>query len=86
MGTIICFELAYDDTSYDVVRGGAQVVVSQSNTNTYAGTFEPHQQLVINRVRAMELGREVAASTLNSLSAVIDTRGRVEAVTTEYDG
>ncbi|MHA6525081.1 apolipoprotein N-acyltransferase [Tessaracoccus sp. G1721] len=85
VGTIICFELAYDDTSYDVVRGGAQVVVSQSNTNTYAGTFEPHQQLVINRVRAMELGREVAASTLNSLSAVIDTRGRVEAVTTEYD-
>ena len=85
VGTIICFELAYDDTSYDVVRGGAQVVVSQSNTNTYAGTFEPHQQLVINRVRAMELGREVAASTLNSLSAVIDTRGRVQAVTAEYD-
>jgi apolipoprotein N-acyltransferase len=85
VGTIICFELAYDDTSYDVIRGGAQVVVSQSNTNTYAGTFEPHQQLVINRVRAMELGREVAASTLNSLSAVIDTRGRVQTVTAEYD-
>nr|WP_255422227.1 apolipoprotein N-acyltransferase [Tessaracoccus sp. MC1627] len=84
VGTIICFELAYDDTSYDLVRHGAQVVVSQSNTNTYAGTFEPHQQLVINRVRAMELGREVAVSTLNSLSAVVDTRGRVQEVTAEY--
>ncbi|MHA6511852.1 apolipoprotein N-acyltransferase [Tessaracoccus sp. Z1128] len=85
VGTLICFELAYDDTSYEMIRGGAEVVVSQSNTNTYAGTFEPHQQLVINRVRAMELGREVAASTLNSLSAIIDTRGRVQDITAEYD-
>lgn len=85
VGTIICFELAYDDTSYDLVRHGAQVVVTQSNTNTYASTFQPHQQLVINRVRAMELGREIAVSTLNSLSAVVDARGRVQQVTAEYE-
>lgn len=77
VGTIICFELAYDETAYDLVRGGADLIVSQSNTNTYALTFEPHQQLVLNRARAMELGREVAASALNSTSAVIDARGRV---------
>lgn len=77
IGTLICFELAHDDTSYDLARHGADIIVSQSNTNTYAGTFEPHQQLVINRARAMELGREMAAAALNSTSAAIDARGRV---------
>ena len=84
VGTIICFELAYDDTSNDTVRAGADVIVSQSNTNTYGATFQPHQQLTINRVRAMELGREIAVSTLNSLSAFVDARGQVHDVTAEF--
>lgn len=84
VGTIVCFELAYDDTSYDVVRHGADVVVSQSNTNTYGGTFQVSQQLTINRVRAMELGREVVASTLNSVTALIDPHGRVIEPTAEF--
>lgn len=84
VGTIICFELAYDDTSYDVVRGGADVVVSQSNTNTYGATFQPYQQLVINRVRAKELGRDIAVSTLNSISAHVDATGRVHDPTPEF--
>lgn len=81
VGTIICFELAYDETVYEMAQDGPDVVVSQSNINTYAGTFEPHQQLVMNRVRAMEMGREVVVATLNSYSGVVDTRGRVHDVT-----
>lgn len=84
VGTIICFELAYDDTSYDTVLGGGEIIVSQSNTNTYGGTFQPAQQLVINRVRAMETGREVVVSTLNSLTGLVDTRGRVHDLTPEF--
>lgn len=84
VGTIICFELAYDDTSYDVVRHGAQAVVSQSNTNTYGATFQPHQQLVINRVRAKEMGRDIAVATLNSLTGYVDARGNVHDVTDEF--
>lgn len=61
------------------------MIVSQSNTNTYAGTLEPHQQLVMNRVRAMETGREVLAATLNSYSAVIDARGRIVEQTQELE-
>lgn len=85
IGTVICFELAYDETVNDLIRGGAEVIVSQSNTNTYARTFEPYQQLVLNRIRAMETGREVLASTLNSYSAVIDAHGRVVENTEELD-
>ena len=84
VGTIICFELAYDDTSYDTALHGGEVIVSQSNTNTYGGSFQVHQQLTINRVRAMELGREVIASTLNSVTATIDSRGRVTNATQEF--
>ena len=43
-----------------------------------------HQQLTINRVRAMELGREIAASTLNSVSSLIDAKGRVVDPTAEF--
>lgn len=85
IATIICFELAYDDTSYDVVRHGGQVIVSQSNTNTYGATFQPHQQLVINRVRAKEMGREIGVSTLNALTGWVDATGRAHDVTGEFE-
>lgn len=84
VGNVICFELAWDDTVYDTVRGQADVIVSQSNTNTYGGTFEVHQQLAINRVRAMELGREMVVSTLNSVSGLVDATGVFRESTEEF--
>lgn len=84
-GVVICFELAYDATVYDTVRNGAEIVVSQSNTNTYAGTMQIYQQLTINRVRAMELQREVVASTLNSVTALISPSGEVIEPTREFE-
>lgn len=84
VGDVICFELAWDDTVYDTVRGHADVIVSQSNTNTYGGTFEVGQQLVINRVRAMELGREMVVATLNSLSGLVDATGTFHDSTAEF--
>ncbi len=84
VGNVICFELAWDSTVYDTVRAGADVIVSQSNTNTYGGTFEVPQQLAINRVRAMELGREVVVATLNSVSGLIDADGALHEPTQEF--
>ncbi len=84
LGNVICFELAWDETVYDTVRHGGQVLVSQSNTNTYLGTGESPQQLVMNRVRAMELGREFVAVTLNGRSGLIDAHGRVLQPTQEF--
>lgn len=84
VGNVICFELAWDSTVYDTVRGKADIIVSQSNTNTYGGTFEVPQQLVMNRVRAMELGREVVVSTLNSTSALVEPTGEVREPTAEF--
>lgn len=86
IGNMICFELAYDDTAYDTVRHGGQVLVSQSNENTYAGTFQVPQQLNMNRIRAKELRREVVVSTLNSVSGFVDARGGTHHLTDEYTG
>lgn len=84
VGDIICFELAWDDTVYDTVLGGADIIVSQSNTNTYGGTFEVPKQLVLNRIRAMELRREVVVSTLNSVSGLVDATGTFLESTEEF--
>ena len=84
VGDVICFELAYDETVYDTIREQADVLVSQSNTNTYGGTFEVYQQLAINRVRAMELGREMVVATLNSVSGLVDATGAFHESTAEF--
>ncbi len=77
VGDIICFELAYDQTVYDVIRGGAQLIMVQSNNATYGGTGQIDQQFAITRARAMEARREIAVATTNSVSGFIDRNGTV---------
>ncbi|WP_130874076.1 apolipoprotein N-acyltransferase [[Pseudopropionibacterium] massiliense] len=84
VGTVICYELAYDQTVYDTVANGAEIMVAQSTTHNFSGTIEPQQQMHMNRVRAAELGREFVASTLNGYSGFIDARGGVHEPTREY--
>ena len=84
VGDAICFELAYDQTLYQVVRGGAQVLMVQSNNATYGGTGQIEQQFAITRARAMEARREIAVATTNSVSGLIDARGRVILKTREF--
>jgi apolipoprotein N-acyltransferase len=77
LGDVICFELAYDRTVYEAVRGGAQVLLVQSNNATYGGTGQIEQQFAITRARAMEARREIAVATTNSVSGLIDRDGSV---------
>lgn len=84
VGDIICFELAYDQTVYDTLTNGAQVLVVQSNNATYGGTGQIEQQFAITRARAMEARREIAVATTNSVSGYIDRDGRVVNRTQEF--
>jgi len=77
VGIVICFELAYDQTVYDVVSHGGQLVTVQSNNASYQGTGQVYQQWQMTRVRAMETRREIVVATTNSFSGLIDARGRV---------
>jgi apolipoprotein N-acyltransferase len=84
VGDVICFELAYDDTIYETITGGAEISVVQSNNATYGGTGQIEQQFAITRARAMETRREIAVATTNSVSGFIDRNGRVVARTAEF--
>nr|WP_202892236.1 apolipoprotein N-acyltransferase [Kribbella shirazensis] len=77
-GDVICFELAYDNVISDVVKGGAQVLVVQTNNATYGGTGQPEQQFAITRMRAIETGRTVLIASTSGISGVIRPDGTVE--------
>jgi apolipoprotein N-acyltransferase len=83
VGDAICFELAYDDTIYDVVTAGSELFMVQSNNATYTGTGQVEQQFAITRARAMETRREIAVATTNGVSGFIGRDGQVEWKTTE---
>ncbi len=78
VGDVICFEVVYDDLVRDVVNGGAQVLVVQTNNATFGYTDETYQQQAMSRVRAVEHGREVLISSTSGVSAVIRPDGTVE--------
>jgi apolipoprotein N-acyltransferase len=84
IGDAICFELAYDQTIYGSVIGGAHVMMVQSNNATYGGTGQIEQQFAITRARAMETRREIAVATTNSVSGFITRDGAVALRTQEF--
>ena len=66
------------------LRGGAQVLVVQTNNATYTGTGQIEQQFAITRARAMESRREIAVATTNSVSGFITRDGAVATRTQEF--
>lgn len=78
VGDVICFEIVYDNLVRDVVNGGAEVIVVQTNNATFGYTNETYQQQAMSRVRAVEHGREVLISSTSGVSAVIRPDGSVE--------
>ena len=77
VGDVICFEVAYDGLVRDVVKGGADVLVVQTNNATYNGTGQPQQQMAMSRLRAVEHGRTVLVAATSGISAVVAPDGEV---------
>lgn len=77
VGDVICFEVAYDELLHDVVDGGADLVVVQTNNATYMGTGQIEQQFAISRLRAIETNRYVVVAATNGVSGIIGPDGQV---------
>ncbi|HSJ22195.1 MAG TPA: apolipoprotein N-acyltransferase [Nocardioidaceae bacterium] len=77
VGDVICFEVAYDEVVHDVVDGGAEMVVVQTNNATYMGTGQIEQQFAISRLRAIETNRYVVVAATNGVSGIIAPDGHV---------
>ncbi len=85
VGTMMCFDVAYDDTIADNVRSGAELLVVQTNNATYYGSDQPEQQWGIEQVRAVESGRDLAVSSVNGISGFVNADGSVAQRTTSRD-
>jgi apolipoprotein N-acyltransferase len=78
VGTLICFEVAYDDLPRDAVRAGGQLIAVQTNNATFGFTGQTEQQLAMSRVRAVEHARTVLVVSTSGVSAVVGPRGDVQ--------
>ncbi len=75
VGDLICFEVVDDDLVEDVVAGGAQLVVVQTNNATFGLSDESVQQLAMSRLRAVQTGRAVVHVSTVGVSAMIAPDG-----------
>lgn len=76
LGTMICFEVAVDDITRDLIRQGARVLVVQTNNADFGTTNESAQQLAIAKLRAIESGRVVVNISTVGLSEIILPNGK----------
>ncbi|WP_084039994.1 apolipoprotein N-acyltransferase [Demequina sp. NBRC 110053] len=77
VGTVICFEVAYDPIVAGAVAAGAEVVIVQTNNASFGDTAESTQQLAMTRLRAIETGRTAVQISTVGVSGVVDPTGRL---------
>ncbi|WP_254678192.1 apolipoprotein N-acyltransferase [Curtobacterium sp. SGAir0471] len=83
-GIAVCFDIVDDGLTSDMARGGAQVILAQTNNADFSGTDENLQQLEIARLRAVETGRSLVNVSTVGASQVIDPTGRTIDRVPEY--
>jgi apolipoprotein N-acyltransferase len=76
VGVLICFESAFPDMSRVEADLGAQLIVYQSATSTFQGTWGPDQHASLGAIRAAETGRPVVQAALTGDTVAYDARGR----------
>ncbi|MDQ1587922.1 MAG: apolipoprotein N-acyltransferase [Microbacteriaceae bacterium] len=83
-GISICFDIADDQQLTDMAKGGAQVILAQTNNADFGTTDENVQQLAIARLRAIEAGRSLVNISTVGTSQIIDPTGRTIASIPAY--
>ncbi len=83
LGLSICYEDAY---AHEVARAlpDAHVLINVSNDAWFGDSIAPHQHLQIARMRALETGRYLLRATNTGISAIINHRGELEAVSDQF--
>jgi apolipoprotein N-acyltransferase len=77
IGVLICFESAFPDMSRVDADSGAPLIVYQSATSTFQGTWGPDQHAALAAVRAAETGRPAVQAALTGDTVAFDARGRL---------
>lgn len=76
IGVSICYEIAFGG---EIIRAlpQAKLLINVSNDAWFGNSIEPAQQLQMARMRAVETGRYLLASTNSGLTAVVAPNGRL---------
>lgn len=75
IGPLVCFESAFPDMSRRLTRDGAQLLIAQSSTSSFQGSWAPEQHASLAALRAAESGRPMVHATLTGVSAVYGAGG-----------
>ena len=76
IGPLISFETTFSDLPRQEVQRGAQLLVYQSFTSTFQGTWAQPQLASQVAVHAAEVGHPAVHAGLSGVSAAFDARGR----------
>jgi apolipoprotein N-acyltransferase len=76
VGPLISFEVLFPDLPRREVQLGAQLLVYQSSTSTYQGSWAQPQLASVVAVRAAEVGHPAVYAGLSGGSTAFDPRGR----------
>ena len=77
LGVLICFEIAIDDIGRELVDGGAQIILSQTNNADFGRSDETFQQAALARLRAIETGRTVVNISTVGVSRIFLPNGQI---------
>lgn len=77
LGALICFEIAIDDIGRELVAGGAEVILSQTNNADFGRSDETFQQAALARLRALETGRAVVNISTVGVSRIFLPNGEI---------
>jgi len=76
IGPLISFEATFSDLPRQEVQRGAQLLVYQSSTSTFQGTWAQPQLASQAAVHAAEVGHPAVHTGLSGVSSAFDGRGR----------
>jgi apolipoprotein N-acyltransferase len=77
LGVLICFEIAIDDIGRELVAGGAQIILSQTNNADFGRSDETFQQAALARLRSIETGRTVVNISTVGVSRIFLPNGQI---------
>jgi apolipoprotein N-acyltransferase len=77
VGSLICFEVAFDYLGHDLVKQGAEAIMVQTNSSDFGESEQGVQQAAISRMRAIETGRTVVSISTVGVSGIYAPDGSV---------
>ncbi|NBT46270.1 MAG: apolipoprotein N-acyltransferase [Actinobacteria bacterium] len=77
VGSLICFEVTFDDLTYDLVDNGAAAIMVQTNSSDFGKSEQGVQLAAISRMRAIQTGRTVVSISTVGVSGIYAPDGTI---------